>query len=137
MVDFQKYEADQKAHYKRVTARLMGVKKPKLQVVYPEPKSRIMRPKVSLRLPPEKPVDIAAEVAIIIRQVAEKHGIRITDITGPRRNRNIVVARFEAIYQVWDQTGITQSEIGGYFGCRDHTTIQHSLKRYRRLRLGI
>lgn len=62
----------------------------------------------------------------LIEDVARKHGVTVEDIKGPRRHRNIVIARCEAIRRVSAaRARLSYPELGLIFGGRDHTTIMY------------
>ncbi len=59
---------------------------------------------------------------------AKYFGLRMSDLTGPSRRRGIVQARATAMYLARLLTGRSLSELGAYFGRRDHTTVLHSVR---------
>ena len=61
----------------------------------------------------------------IIDIVCDYYGINRNDLTGRRRNKDIVEPRQVCIYLMWSQLSIPLINIGEYFG-RDHTTIIHA-----------
>lgn len=62
----------------------------------------------------------------IIKQVCEYFGITENEITGKKKNKEIVEPRMIAIYLIDDVLNIPLVSIGKIFGGRDHTTIMHS-----------
>ncbi len=62
----------------------------------------------------------------IVKKVCEYFGITENEITGKKRNKEIVEPRMIAIYLIDDLLGIPLVSIGKIFGARDHTTIMHS-----------
>ena len=52
----------------------------------------------------------------------------MSDLTGPSRRRGIAQARAAAMYLARDLTGKSLTELGTYFGRRDHTTVLHSVR---------
>ncbi|HOG45498.1 MAG TPA: chromosomal replication initiator protein DnaA [Anaerolineae bacterium] len=67
-------------------------------------------------LPPEQ----------IIEAVCRYYEVRREDLSNRRRNREIVAPRQMAMYLLREEAGISLSEIGGYMGGRDHTTVLHA-----------
>jgi len=65
----------------------------------------------------------------IQRKVAEHYNIRLADMVGPKRLRNIARPRQVAMYLAKSLTLRSLPEIGRRFGGRDHTTIMHGVKR--------
>lgn len=80
------------------------------------------------------PTDHAAAFAptmiSIIAEVARKHGLKVADLKGPRRNRPYVRARQEAMYRCYRETDNSLPAIGRAFGNRDHTTVLHGIRRH-------
>lgn len=60
---------------------------------------------------------------LIIQTVAEHYGITVNDISGPKRNSEIVVPRQVAMYLCRKMTDSSLKNIGALLGKRDHTTI--------------
>ena len=69
----------------------------------------------------------------IQRKVAEHYNIRLADMIGPKRLRNIARPRQVAMYLAKALTLRSLPEIGRRFGGRDHTTIMHGVKRIEEL----
>ena len=65
----------------------------------------------------------------IIAEIADEHGIRFVDLTGPRRFKALIGPRFTAYFELY-QAGYSLKQIGGYFRDRDHTTILHGIRRH-------
>lgn len=77
----------------------------------------------------------------IIRHVANQHGVTLEEIVGATRSRNVVTARWHAIWEVKRAFPMRMStpRLGRTFGGRDHTTILHSIRHWpaKAARLGI
>ena len=71
----------------------------------------------------------------IQRHVAKHYDIRLADMIGPKRTRNLVRPRQIAMYLCKTLTSLSLPEIGRHFGGRDHTTVTHSMQRVEKLRL--
>ena len=69
----------------------------------------------------------------IQRKVAEHYNIRLADMIGPKRMRNIARPRQVAMYLAKQLTLRSLPEIGRRFGGRDHTTIMHGVKKIEEL----
>lgn len=63
----------------------------------------------------------------INRFIAEKYDLRITDLIGPKRNKNIALPRQIAMFIIRKLTTLSLPEIGKAFGGRDHTTVIHAI----------
>ncbi|WP_054312112.1 helix-turn-helix domain-containing protein [Mesorhizobium sp. 1M-11] len=65
----------------------------------------------------------------IISRVGALHGYTLAEITGPRLEKRLVQARFDAIKAVADaRPDMSLPQIGRIFN-RDHTSILHALKK--------
>lgn len=71
-------------------------------------------------------------VGQIVKQVAEKYGVKPIDITSERRHHNLIVPRFEACWRARTETGYSLPHIGRAMGGRDHTSILHGYQTYAR-----
>ena len=69
----------------------------------------------------------------IQRKVAEHYNIRLSDMIGPKRLRNIARPRQVAMYLAKQLTPRSLPEIGRRFGGRDHTTIIHGVRKIEEL----
>lgn len=69
----------------------------------------------------------------IQRQVASYYNVKITELHGARRSRNIVRPRQIAMYLVKQLTSKSFPDIGRAFGGRDHTTVIHAVKAVEKL----
>lgn len=69
----------------------------------------------------------------IQRRVAEHYNIRLADMVGPKRARNVARPRQVAMYLCKHLTNRSLPEIGRRFGGRDHTTIMHGVRKIEEL----
>lgn len=73
----------------------------------------------------------------IIRHVAKAHGVLFHEITSSNRNRRLVAARHEAMYEVRiRRPDMSLPQIGKIFGGRDHTTVYHAIRKIEAQRAG-
>lgn len=82
---------------------------------------------------------IAAQAKLITleniqRTVAKFYNLKLTDLTGARRNRSIARPRQVAMSLAKELTNHSLPEIGEAFGGRDHTTVIHACKKIEELR---
>ena len=63
----------------------------------------------------------------VVKKVSEKSNISVDEIVGKSRKMEIAEARHISIYLCRNIIGASLSNIGLYFGGRDHTTVMHSL----------
>ena len=63
--------------------------------------------------------------------VARFFGVKVQDLKGPRRTRQMVVPRQIAMYLARQHTGLSLPEIGKRFGNRDHTTVLHAVRKVK------
>jgi len=69
----------------------------------------------------------------IQKTVAEFYGIRVSDLKGKRRNRQIARPRQVAMALAKELTSMSLPDIGDAFGGRDHTTVIHACKKIEEL----
>ncbi|MBX2797243.1 MAG: chromosomal replication initiator protein DnaA [Myxococcales bacterium] len=82
------------------------------------------------RLPGEfDPAPTTVTVAAIIESVARFHNLRSADITGKKRTRTLTRPRHIAMYLARVHTNLSFPELGREFGGRDHSTIQHGVRK--------
>ncbi|MBN2760120.1 MAG: chromosomal replication initiator protein DnaA [Rhodobacteraceae bacterium] len=77
--------------------------------------------------------DRRVTVEEIQRKVSEHFNIRLSDMLGPKRARNIARPRQIAMYLAKDLTSRSLPEIGRRFGGRDHTTILYGVRKVEEL----
>lgn len=65
----------------------------------------------------------------IQKTVSEYYGIRVSDMKGKRRNRQIARPRQVAMALAKELTSMSLPDIGDAFGGRDHTTVIHACKK--------
>jgi chromosomal replication initiator protein len=70
----------------------------------------------------------------IQRRVADYYNIRLSDMIGPKRLRNIARPRQVAMFLSKQLTTRSLPEIGRRFGGRDHTTIMHGVRKIEELK---
>lgn len=78
--------------------------------------------------------DRKVSIEEIQRKVAEHYNIRLSDMIGPKRMRNVARPRQIAMYLAKQMTSRSLPEIGRRFGGRDHTTIMHGVRKIDELR---
>jgi chromosomal replication initiator protein len=61
----------------------------------------------------------------IIEAVAEFYGVEEEDLRGPRRTKDLALARQVAMYLCREETKDSLLQVGAALGDRDHTTIMH------------
>jgi chromosomal replication initiator protein len=66
-------------------------------------------------------------VDIIIRIVAEHFSLTPTDLRSKKKSQNIVHPRHLAMYIIRDLTELSTTDIGQFFGGRDHTTVMNAI----------
>lgn len=78
--------------------------------------------------------DRKVTVEEIQRKVSEHYNIRLSDLLGPKRVRNIARPRQIAMWLSKHLTTRSLPEIGRRFGGRDHTTVMHGVRRIEELK---
>lgn len=70
----------------------------------------------------------------VINEVAEKWGLKASDLTSKSRVRYLAWARFEAAYRLRTECPwLSLPTIGRRLGGRDHTSILNAVRRYQEL----
>ncbi len=57
--------------------------------------------------------------------------IKMTDLTGPRRQKELVLPRQIAMYILYEELNLPMEKIGDILGGRDHTTVLHGIEKIR------
>jgi len=78
--------------------------------------------------------DRRVTVEEIQRKVSEHFNMRLSDMLGPKRARNIARPRQIAMYLAKELTSRSLPEIGRRFGGRDHTTILYGVRKVEEMR---
>ncbi len=71
----------------------------------------------------------------ILDRVCEHYNVRLSDLLSQRRTKNLAFPRHVAMYLAKELTQLTLSEIGSFFGGRDHSTVLHAINKIKGLRL--
>ncbi|GLG01847.1 chromosomal replication initiator protein DnaA [Alicyclobacillus hesperidum subsp. aegles] len=71
----------------------------------------------------------AVTVNQVQKVVSDHYGLRIDDLRGKKRTRNIAFPRQIAMYLTRELTDMSLPRIGEAFGGRDHTTVMHACDR--------
>jgi len=69
----------------------------------------------------------------IIKAVAAKLNVKITDIKSPKKNKSLVIARQISMFLARELTSASFPDIGGKIGGRDHSTVIHAHSKIRRM----
>ena len=65
----------------------------------------------------------------IQRATAQHFNLKVTDLKGARRHRNVVVPRMIATHLIRKHTPLSYPDIGRVFGGRDHSTAIHACQK--------
>jgi chromosomal replication initiator protein len=65
----------------------------------------------------------------VVRIVAEHFGLRIEDLTGRKRTKEIANARQIAMYLLREENDLSLPAIGDQLGGRDHSTVRYGVER--------
>jgi chromosomal replication initiator protein len=68
----------------------------------------------------------------IIEHVTDHFGVRLSDLQSKKRFQSITQPRQICMYLIRELTNLSLSEIGGYFGGRDHSTVIYGCDRVRK-----
>ena len=65
--------------------------------------------------------------------VAEQFQLRVSDLTGSKRPKNIAEPRMMAMYFAREMTELSLMDIGNAFGGRNHATVLHAVSQVKKL----
>lgn len=65
----------------------------------------------------------------VLMEVNQYFNIKMADITGPRRKKELVLPRQLAMYIMYEECKLPYEKIGELLGGRDHTTIMHGVNK--------
>lgn len=71
---------------------------------------------------------------LVIEVIAKAYNLRISDLTGKKRNRNIARPRQIVMCLLKELTSLSYKEIGDALGGRDHSTVIHGVEAIEKLR---
>lgn len=69
-------------------------------------------------------------MAGVARDVAQRHQVSVNELRGPQRNRRVAHPRQEAFAMCRASGRFSLTQIGCYFGNRDHTTVLYGVRAY-------
>lgn len=69
----------------------------------------------------------------VITKICEYFAIKQTDLTGPKRQKGLVLPRHLTMYLLSEELGLTVEKIGEILGGRDHTTVMHGRDKIKQL----
>ena len=69
----------------------------------------------------------------ILSAIGNHHNLKINDLTGPKRNKNIVLPRQILMYLLRTDLKMALTDIGNFLGGRDHTTVMHGVEKITKL----
>jgi hypothetical protein len=133
----------QKAHYGPIRARLWGARSRKAMPIAPKPELPLAappRPRRSLRdaiLTLKSPISLSevhalswnARLETLVQVVIKVTRVPKIDFVSLRRNREACEARHLFCWLARAYTTASYSNIGRRCGSRDHTTVQHGIKK--------
>lgn len=71
----------------------------------------------------------APTMAQIAGDFAERESVSVADLKGPSRVRAVARKRQRAYTEIYSTGRYSTTQIGLFFGGRDHTTVAHGIKR--------
>jgi len=66
--------------------------------------------------------------------ICEEFGLKMEDLMGKKRSKNIAEPRQIAMYLCRNLTDTSLPKIGTFFGGRDHSTVIHACEKVEKLR---
>lgn len=77
----------------------------------------------------DAPIDDSPQA--ILKAVADEFRVSVTELTGPRRARRVVVPRQLVMHLMREVTQLSFPQIGELLGGRDHTTIMYGTEKFQ------
>ncbi len=77
---------------------------------------------------PDSPSALPDHKKVLI-SINNYFNLKMTDLTGPRRQKELVLPRQIAMYVLYEDCKISMEKIGQMLGGRDHTTVLHGIKK--------
>lgn len=69
----------------------------------------------------------------VISVICDYFNLNLKDLTGPKRQKELVLPRHLVMYILSEELGLTVEKIGQILGGRDHTTVMHGRDRIKKL----
>lgn len=69
----------------------------------------------------------------VLTGINEYFNIKMSDLTGPRRKKELVLPRQIAMYVLYEDCNMAYEKIGQILGGRDHTTIMHGVEKISKM----
>ncbi len=67
----------------------------------------------------------------VLSEINGYFNIKMSDLTGPRRKKELVVPRHLAMFLLYENLSLPYEKIGDILGGRDHTTVLHGVEKMR------
>jgi chromosomal replication initiator protein len=71
---------------------------------------------------------------IILKHVIDEFGFTVAELKGKKRTQKLALARQVSMYLIRTLVGLSLSEIGEFFGGKDHTTVMHAIEKIEHLK---
>ena len=71
---------------------------------------------------------------MILRNIIDEFGFTETELKGKRRTQKLALARQTSMYLIRTLLNLSLTEIGDYFGGKDHTTVMHAIEKVEDLK---
>lgn len=68
----------------------------------------------------------------VISAICSYFDLSLKDLTGPKRQKELVLPRHITMYILAEELGMTVEKIGQLLGGRDHTTVMHGRDRIKK-----
>ncbi|UCD05264.1 MAG: chromosomal replication initiator protein DnaA [candidate division WOR-3 bacterium] len=71
---------------------------------------------------------------MILRNVVDEFGFTEAELKGKRRTQKLALARQTSMYIIRNLLNLSLTEIGDFFGGKDHTTVMHAIEKVEQLK---
>lgn len=71
------------------------------------------------------------KVPKVLREVSKAFDVKVKDMKGPRRTKDVALARQVAMYILREEFNYKLEEVAGFLNRKDHTTVLHALDKIK------
>jgi chromosomal replication initiator protein len=71
---------------------------------------------------------------MILRNVVDEFGFTEAELKGRRRTQKLALARQTSMFLIRSLLSLSLTEIGDFFGGKDHTTVMHAIEKVESLK---
>lgn len=80
---------------------------------------------------PQTTINRSIDHKKVLNQINQYFNVKLIDITGPRRQKELVLPRQIAMFLMYTECKLPMEKIGDILGGRDHTTVLHGIEKIK------